>query len=106
MDLKKNKHGWSKITPATIVGVILLFVFATALLNMLPTQIDSMSTAVGAVITELNDSDVYGTGPATFADNMGSNLGWFWVVGAFVAILTVILGIFGLRSYMRKKRGY
>lgn len=85
-----------KVTAGKIVGVIISLIMVLVLFSMLPNILPSVINSVNTLFGTdgLNNATLVGTGPASFASNVSTYLGWFWVVSPFVLVIGVILALF------------
>lgn len=74
-----------------ITGIILL----TVMVSMLPSIIVTGATATHNLSDGLaGQSATIGSAPASFAGNIDDYMGWFWVLGPFILVLTAVVGLF------------
>lgn len=88
--LKKGRIG-----PGMIKGAIISLIMLTVFLSILPDLIIDSATSV----SELSDAyaantTVLGTGAASIGGNIDDWTGYFWVLGPFILIITIVLGVF------------
>lgn len=84
-----------KITSGVIIGLIVSLIMLQVLVGI---SEDIIPSAAGSYENLSNtlaaDTQVLGTDAAAFAGDTDDYMGWFWVLGPFVLVLTVILGVF------------
>lgn len=84
-----------KVTPMVIVGAILAILFASVLFQVLNGTVPVAATSFHNFSdTMAAQTDVVGSGAATFAASMDDYAGWFWVIGPFAMVVLIIVGIF------------
>lgn len=102
-----NKQG-KKVGTGMIVSVVIGILMLTVLFSILPDTIPTATTAVHNLSDSLNaQSAVIGTGASTFAGNLDSLTGWFWVIGPLVLVIVFVTGMFlqgGKGGYRRRRR--
>lgn len=92
----------TKITPSKIKGVVLSIIFATILFAILPTlytdiiqNFYNFTDDLAGMTTQL------GTGPAGFAGDVSTYAGWFWVIGPFIMVIGLALGLLAFKKGRR-----
>lgn len=94
---------FGSINPGKIVGLVISVVMLVVLLGVSQTVIPQGAGATYNLFSNLNNATHLGTGAVTLAGNIPSYTGWFWVLGPFVLVIAVVLGVF---MAGRKKGGY
>ena len=83
-----------KIGHDKITGLIVSVIMLTVLLAVASTVIPTGSQAFYDLSTSLSNATVLGTGAVAFAADMPSYVGWFWVLGPFVLVIGLVVGLF------------
>jgi hypothetical protein len=85
-----------KINEKTIMTTIVVVLFGVVLLRMLPSLIPLASGAASDLFVTLgnNTASKVGEEAATFASTVPSILGWFWVIGPVILVITLAIGMF------------
>jgi len=92
---KLQKKG--NIGVGTIISSILVLVFLSVLLSVLTSTIPTAASAYHTLAQSFaGNTTIYGSEASAFATQSMSYMGWFWVVGAFVMVVLLVLGVFGL----------
>lgn len=78
-----------------IVGVIFIVIILGMSSSLIPTAAKSYHNFSDAMAGQ---SEVVGTDAAAFAGETDNYLGWLWVALPFIAILTLIIGVFAFRK--------
>lgn len=69
----------------------------TVLLGVLESTVPTSAQAFYDFTAGLTNTSVYGADAVAFAGDVPGYLGWFWVIGPFVMVIMIVLGIFGLK---------
>lgn len=85
----------ARVGVGTIKAAIIGLIFLTVLVSILPDLILDSGEAVNDLSGMYEgNSTVFGTGPSELGGNIDEYAGWFFVIGPFILIITVVLGIF------------
>lgn len=85
----------AKIGVGVITSVVLGILMLTVLFSVARSTIPTGATAVHNLSDTLAGmSDVIGESPASFAGDMDSLTGWFWVIAPFTLVIVYVVGIF------------
>lgn len=93
--MKFNKIG--ALGPGMIKGVIVSLIFLTVLLSIAPNMIHTSQVSVQELSTEFGNSTLYGDGASDIGSQVDDYSGYFWVLGALLLVITVILKVFSNR---------
>lgn len=84
-----------KINPGMIIGVLLSLIFLGLLLKIATAVIPQAASSYHTFATSVSgNSTLYGADAAAFAADTPGYLGYFWVLGPFVLVLMLIIGMF------------
>lgn len=83
-----------KLSAGSIKALIIVVVMATVFFSMAPALIHTFGGGVNDFLDELENTTLYGTGPAGIATILQNNWGYFLVVGALVLVVGLTSGIF------------
>ena len=84
----------AKITSESIKGMIIVVVMAVIFFSMAPSLLHTFGLGVGSLLTEVQNSSVYGTGPASLGSVLENNWGYFLLVGILILIISLSSGLF------------
>ena len=94
---KKANVSTGKIT-GLIVGIVLMVVLFSVAQSVIPT---GATAFYNLMHTGLSNTTVLGTGAVSLATSMPGWVGYFWVLGPFTLVITLILGFFALKGRRR-----
>jgi hypothetical protein len=85
----------ARIGVGTIKGAIIGLIFLTVLVSILPDLILDSGEAVNDLSgMYAGNSTVFGSGASDLGGSIDEYAGWFFVLGPFILIITVVLGVF------------
>lgn len=84
-----------------IVGIVMLVVLISVAETMVPTGAEAFHNLTDTLGDE---TDTLGTDAAAFADDMDDYVGWFWALGPFILVISVVLAAFTLGGGRRRRR--
>lgn len=84
---------------ALVIGVIMLTVLFSVAVTVIPTGATAFHNLSDALA---GDGDIIGTDAAAFAGNTDTYVGWFWVIGPFVLMISLVIGLFLGRGGRRR----
>lgn len=84
-----------KVTAGVIVGLIVALIMLQVLVGVAEDVIPTAAEDYHNLSDTLAGSTaILGTDAAAFAGDTDDYLGWFWVLGPFILVLAVVLGVF------------
>lgn len=100
LSTKKGLVNTGKIR-AMIIGVIMMVVLFKIAATLVPTGAQAYHNLSDTLKA---DTDVLGTDAAAFAGDTDDYVGWFWVLGPFLLVISVVLAVFTLGGRRRRYR--
>ena len=87
------------VNTKTIINLLMSIVFMVVLLSVAAQLIPVGAEAFYDMTQSMTNTTILGAGPVAFAEITPALLGWFWVLGPFILVIMIVIGIF------LKKRG-